>query len=229
MSKKLQKNNSDNIFKDRNNFLTKDTWRIFRIMSEFVEGFEKLSEIKKGISFFGSKRMSPGHKYYKLAYDTAHLAAKRGYSVITGAGQGIMEAASKGAYEAGGVSVGLNILIPEQQITNRYVNYLLDFKYFFVRKVMFTKYSCAFIVFPGGYGTLDELFEALALIQTDRINRVPVVLVGSDYWQGIISWFKGEGIKRQILLEEDLKLFSIADTAEGVLRAVEVFYKKIKG
>ncbi|MFH1876057.1 MAG: TIGR00730 family Rossman fold protein [Candidatus Omnitrophota bacterium] len=203
-----------------------DTWRIFRIMSEFVEGFEALSVIKRGVSVFGSKRMPPSHPYYKLSCKTAHLLTKKGYTIITGAGPGIMEAANKGALAAGGVSVGLNIVIPEQQKPNPYINYLLEFRYFFVRKVIFTKYSKAFVVFPGGYGTLDELFEALALIQTERIDPIPVVLVGKKFWNGMLSWCKDKLLGEGTLIEEDLKLIYIVDTATEIVSAIERFYRK---
>ncbi len=207
--------------------LSMDSWRIFRIMSEFVEGFEALSAIKKGVSFFGSKRFSKDHPYYRLAYQTAYLLAKKGYSIITGAGPGIMEAANKGAFAAKGVSVGLNIAIPEQQNPNPYVNYLLEFKYFFVRKVMFTKYSCAFVFFPGGYGTLDELFEALALVQTQRISPIPIILVLKEYWKEILSWLD-KLASLGTLLNEELRLFKVVDTPQGVLDAIRIFYRKKK-
>ena len=203
-----------------------DSWRIFRIMSEFVEGFESLSWIKKGVSFFGSKAIKSNHPYYKLAYDVAYLLSKNGYTIITGAGPGIMEAANKGAYFAKGKSVGLNIVIPGKQIPNPYINYLLEFKYFFVRKVMFTKYSCAFVVFPGGFGTLDELFEGLALIQTKRIDQILIVLVVRDYWKNLLEWFKEKLIKSNILSQEDLKLFEVVDTPKEVLDVIRKFKKK---
>ncbi len=209
-------------------FVRSDTWRIFRIMSEFVEGFEALSKVKKGVSFFGSKSTLPRDPYYKLAYKSAHLLAKNGYSIITGAGQGIMQAANKGAYDAGGLSTGLNILIPEVQIPNPYINYLIEFRYFFVRKVMFTKYSCVVAVFPGGFGTLDEFFESLALIQADRIEKIPVVLAGSDYWKGLLNWMKGEMIKRGTIEKKDLNLFHVVDTPQQLLSVVKKFYKKTK-
>jgi len=209
-----------------NDFIGKDSWRVFRIMSEFVEGFEGLSKIKNAVSFFGSKRIKENHPYYQLAYRTAKFLAKKGYSIITGAGPGIMEAANKGAYDAGGVSVGLNILIPEQQTPNPYVNYLLEFRYFFVRKVMFAKYSRAFVVFPGGYGTLDELFETLALIQTHRINPFPIILVKRKYWQGLVEWFKEKLISEGTLIKEDLLLFKIVDKKEEVLEEIKKFYRK---
>ena len=195
-------------------------------MSEFVEGFDGLSGIKKAIAFFGSKRAKKNNLYYQLAYKTANLLAKKGYSIITGAGPGIMEAANKGASKAKGKSIGLNILIPEQQVPNPYINYLLEFKYFFVRKVMFAKYSRAFVVFPGGYGTLDELFEALALIQANRIDSFPIILLGKSFWEGLISWLKDTAIKRGTLLKEDLFLFKAVDKPQDVLREIEKFYKK---
>ncbi|UCC95483.1 MAG: TIGR00730 family Rossman fold protein [Candidatus Omnitrophota bacterium] len=208
------------------NFIHADPWRVFRIMSEFVEGFENLLLIKKGVSFFGSHRVSAKHPFYKRARKTAHLLSKKGYTIITGAGSGIMEAANRGAKEAAGKSVGLNILLPEQQIPNRYINYLLEFRYFFVRKVMFTKYSCAFVVFPGGFGTLDELFESLALIQTYRIEPIPVILVDRDYWQGLVHWLKTRLVKEGALRRRELDLFTIVDTPQQVLSSIKTFYKE---
>jgi uncharacterized protein (TIGR00730 family) len=211
----------------KDEFLKSDPWRVFRIMSEFVDGFEGLAGLKKGVSIFGSKRLGPKHPYYQLAYKTAYLLSKRGYGIITGAGPGIMEAANKGAYDAHGLSIGMNILIPEQQKPNPYINYILEFRYFFVRKVIFTKYSRAFVVFPGGLGTFDELFEALALIETDRIDPIPVVLVGSKYWQGLIAWLR-HLMQEGTLVKHNLTLFKIADKPAEVLRAIEDFYRKDK-
>ena len=162
----------------KQDFIKEDPWRIFRIMSEFVDGFEELSDVTNAVSIFGSARAGQSSKYYKVAEDTAKLMVNNGYAVITGAGAGIMEAANKGANKAGGDSIGLNILIPTMQKPNKYVTRLLEFKYFFCRKVMFAKYSKAFIVFPGGFGTLDELFEAITLVQTERVDPFPVILVG---------------------------------------------------
>ena len=213
-------------FKD--DFVRSDTWKIFRIMSEFVDGFEGLASIKRGVSFFGSKNTSPNHPYYKLAYKSAYKLAKKGFSIITGAGGGIMEASNKGAYNAGGVSVGLNILIPEEQLPNPYINHLMEFRYFFVRKVMFTKSSYAFVVFPGGFGTLDELFETLSLVQAQRIEPVPVILVGSDYWKDIVNWFKNRLIKDGAIEKSDVKLFKIVDTPEQVYTSIKSFYAKGK-
>lgn len=211
-------------FKD--DFVTTDTWRIFRIMSEFVDGFEGLSVIKHGVSFFGSKSTAENHPYYKLAYEASYLLAKEGYSIITGAGSGIMEAANKGAYDAKGVSVGLNILIPKEQTPNPYINYLMEFRYFFVRKVMFTKHSYAFVVFPGGFGTLDEFFETLSLVQTYRIEPVPVILVNKDYWGSLIEWFKARLIKERAIDTKDLNLFKLVDKPKDVLSTIKNFYNK---
>jgi len=209
-----------------NDFTHEETWRIFRIMSEFVEGFEVLSKIDKAVSIFGSSRMKPNHKYYKLAEQTAYLLAKEGYAIITGSGPGIMEAANKGAKRAGGLSVGLNIQIPQEQKPNKYVDILLDFRYFFVRKVMFVKYAKAFVIMPGGYGTLDEFTEAINLIQTQRIPKFPVVLLGKDYWEGLISWLKNEVLASGNISKEDLDIFTIVDTPQEVIKVIKKFYAK---
>ncbi|MFH1505228.1 MAG: TIGR00730 family Rossman fold protein [Candidatus Omnitrophota bacterium] len=224
--KLLGANKFKTTFKD--DFIKTDTWRIFRIMSEFVDGFEGLSAIKRGVCFFGSKCTNPKHPYYQLARNSAYLLSKNNYSIITGAGAGIMEAANKGASEAGGVSVGLNILIPQEQMPNKYINYLMQFRYFFVRKVMFTKNSYATVVFPGGFGTLDELFETLALVQALRIEPIPIILVDRGYWSGLLDWFSDKLIKEGAIEKQDLGLFKIADTPAEVLSAIKSFYKKDK-
>ncbi|MCD6539120.1 MAG: TIGR00730 family Rossman fold protein [Candidatus Omnitrophica bacterium] len=205
--------------------IEKDTWRVFRIMSEFVEGYEGLNHIKKGVSIFGSKRAKPTSPYYKFAYKTAFLLGKAGFSILTGAGPGIMEAANKGAKNSGAESIGLNILVPEQQIPNPYASYILEFKYFFIRKVMFAKYSKAFVVFPGGFGTLDEFFEALALVQTERIPKFPIILFGSNYWKGLITWLKDTSVKKGCLEESDFRLFKVVDSPQEVVKTIEKFYK----
>lgn len=212
------------IFKD--DFTREDPWRVFRIMSEFVDGFEELSGVKDAVSIFGSARTRPGNKYFRLAERTASLLARNGYSVITGAGKGIMEASNKGAKKEGGESIGLNILIPIMQCPNKYVTRLLEFKYFFCRKVMFVKYSKAFVVFPGGFGTLDEFFEAITLVQTRRANAFPVILVGSSYWKGLIDWMKGTMIKNGTIDRTDLSIFSMADTPEQVVRGIAEYYRE---
>jgi len=211
----------------KQDFINEDPWRIFRIMSEFVDGFEELSSVNHAVSIFGSaKKKIKSAGFYRLAEKTAYLLAKNGFSVITGAGSGIMEAANKGAKTAGGDSIGLNILIPVMQRPNKYVTRLLEFKYFFVRKVMFAKYSKAFVVFPGGFGTLDELFEAVTLVQTERVEPFPVILVGRNYWKGMVDWIKKTLLKEKAIEERDLKLFSLADTPEEILTAINKFYKK---
>ncbi|MFA5500651.1 MAG: TIGR00730 family Rossman fold protein [Candidatus Omnitrophota bacterium] len=197
-------------------------------MSEFVDGFEELSDLKKAVSIFGSARQGAHStkKYYKVAEDTAHLLAKHGYAVITGAGRGIMEAGNKGAKGAKGKSIGLNILIPIMQKPNQYITKMLEFKYFFCRKVMFVKYSKAFVVFPGGFGTLDELFEAITLVQTERVEPFPVILVGRGYWEGLISWFRSTLLPQGTIDDKDMKLFSVVDKPKEVLAAINKFYRK---
>jgi len=194
-------------------------------MSEFVEGFEGLNHVKKGISIFGSKRAEPKSFYYKAAFDTAFYLGKAGFSVLTGAGPGIMEAANKGAKAAGAESIGLNIFIPEQQVPNPHINYMLEFKYFFIRKFMFAKYSKAFVVFPGGFGTLDEFFEALALVQTLRVPKFPIILFGGNYWKDLVSWLKGVCEARGTLVADDLRLFKLIDSPRQVVREIKKFYK----
>ena len=210
----------------KQDFIKEDPWRIFRIMSEFVDGFEELSNVKKAVSIFGSaKHRRSTKKYYKVAEDTAYLLAKNGYSVITGAGGGIMEAGNKGAKKAGGDSIGLNILIPTAQKPNKYVTRLIEFKYFFCRKVMFAKYSKAFVVFPGGFGTLDEFFEAITLVQTGRVDPFPVILVGKEYWKGLISWIKRTLLPERTIDKADMKLFSVVNTPCEVMAAIDKFHR----
>ncbi|MFH1411189.1 MAG: TIGR00730 family Rossman fold protein [Candidatus Omnitrophota bacterium] len=203
-----------------------EPWRVFRIMSEFVDGFENLRGMCKAVSVFGSARLKPDHAYYVLAEETTKLLAKAGYSVITGGGSGIMEAANRGAKEAGGESVGLNIIIPEGQKANPYVTLPLEFRYFFVRKLMFVKYSKAFIVFPGGFGTLDEFFEALTLIQTEKIDPLPVILVGSEYWKDLLSWIKNTCLGTDTIEKKDMNIFTVTDDPEKVVEAIDAFYAK---
>jgi len=210
----------------RESSISEDPWRVFRIMSEFVDGFEVLSRVKNAVSIFGSSRTKSSHPYYKLAEETAYLLAKAGYSVITGSGAGIMEASNRGAKRGGGQSIGLNIQIPVQQKPNKYVDTLLDFHYFFVRKVMFVKYAKAFVIMPGGYGTLDEFFEALNLIQTERIDKFPVVLLGKDYWEGMIDWLKKTVLEKGNISKEDLDIFSVVDSPKEVLAAIKKFYRQ---
>jgi uncharacterized protein (TIGR00730 family) len=215
--------------KDWQEIKVTDSWQIFKIMAEFVDGFEKLAKIGPCVSIFGSARTKENNVYYKMAEDIARLLTERGYGVISGGGPGIMEAANKGAYQAGGKSVGLNIELPFEQFHNKYIDRdkLLEFDYFFVRKVMFMKYSQGFIVLPGGFGTLDEMFEALTLIQTGKIARFPIVLVGTSYWKGLIDWVKETMLlKEHNINEEDLNLFRLVDTAEDAAEHIFRFYDK---
>ena len=215
--------------KDWQEIKVTDSWQIFKIMSEFVDGFEKLAKIGPCVSIFGSARTKNENPYYKLAEDCARLLTEHGYGVISGGGPGIMEAANKGAYQAGGKSVGLNIELPFEQFHNKYIDRdkLLEFDYFFVRKVMFMKYSQGFIILPGGFGTLDEMFEALTLIQTGKIARFPIVLVGSSYWTGLMDWVKQTMLLQESNIhEEDLNLFRIVDTAEEAAEHIFRFYDK---
>ena len=209
-----------------NDFTREDPWRVFRIMSEFVEGFEVLSKVGKAVSIFGSARTARGAEYYKLGEEVAYHVAKAGYAVITGSGSGMMEAANKGTRRAGGLSVGLNIQIPCAQKPNDYVDTLLDFRYFFVRKVMFVKYAKAFVILPGGYGTFDEFFEAITLIQTERINKFPVVLVGSEYWNGLLDWLKKTVLVKGNISKSDLDIFTVVDKPKEVAAAIKKFYAK---
>lgn len=215
--------------KDWNEIKTHDTWVIFRVMSEFVEGFEKMSRIGPCVSIFGSARTKPEHKYYKDAEEIAVKLVKAGYGVISGGGPGIMEAANKGAHSEGGKSVGLNIVLPFEQSGNIYIDpdKLINFDYFFVRKVMFVKYSQGFIVMPGGFGTLDELFEAMTLIQTKKIGRFPIVLYGSEFWDGLIDWVKAVLLEKEgNISASDLDLFSIVDSPDEAVKVIDDFYTK---
>jgi len=211
-----------------NEIKTNDSWAIFKIMAEFVEGFERLSKIGPCVSIFGSARTKPNQEYYKLAENIAFELTKNGYGVITGGGPGIMEAGNKGANRGGGISVGLNIDLPFEQHDNPYIDSdkSLDFDYFFVRKVMFVKYSQGFVVMPGGFGTLDELFEAITLIQTKKIGKFPIVLVGKKYWSGLFEWIKNTLLAEGSISPKDLDLISIVDTEDEVLEVINTFYKK---
>ena len=215
--------------KNWNEIKTKDSWQIFKIMSEFVEGFETMGKIGPCVSIFGSARTTDENPYYRLAEKIAYELTQNGYGVITGGGPGIMEAANKGAQRGEGKSVGLNIVLPFEQSSNPYIDNdkLINFDYFFVRKVMFVKYAQGFIVLPGGVGTLDELFEAITLIQTKKIGKFPIVLVGKSFWRGIIDWIKETMLaKEKNISPEDLDLFSVVDTSEEALEVINNFYNK---
>jgi len=211
-----------------NEIRTNDSWAIFKIMAEFVEGYERLGKMGPCVSIFGSARTKEDHEYYKLAESIAYELTQNGYGVITGGGPGIMEAGNKGAHRGKGTSVGLNIELPFEQHDNPYIDKdkSLDFDYFFVRKVMFVKYSQGFVVMPGGFGTLDELFEAITLIQTKKIGKFPIVLVGRKFWSGLIDWIKSTMITEGTISPNDLDLISIVDTEDEVLDVINTFYKK---
>jgi uncharacterized protein (TIGR00730 family) len=217
----------ENTHKKWNEIKTNDSWSIFKIMGEFVEGYEKLSLIGPCISIFGSARTKASNKYYKLTEEISAEIVKRGYGVITGGGPGIMEAANKGAKENNGKSVGLCIELPFEENSNKFIDKdkKLNFDYFFVRKVMFVRYAQGFIVMPGGFGTLDELFEALTLIQTNKVEMFPIILVGSEFWEGLIKWIKNTLLEENYnISSEDLDLFKIADTKEDVINILEEFH-----
>ncbi len=202
-------------------FLTADTWRVFRIMAEFVEGFESLSQIPRAVTVFGSARARPGDEDYRYAEDLGRALAKAGHAVITGGGPGHMEAVNKGAFEAGGQSIGVCIELPREEKPNAFLTRVVSFRYFFVRKVMFVKYTKAFVILPGGFGTLDEMFEALTLIQTRKVPSFPVILAGDDkYWDGLIDWIKGSLVPRGKVSPEDVALLQRARTPEEVVLLV---------
>ena len=207
-----------------------DTWRVFRIMAELVEGFEALNNIGPAVTIFGSARLKPGSPYYNKCLKVSETLAKDGFAIISGGGPGIMEAANKGAQNANGTSVGLNIELPMEQAPNIYQDINVDFRYFFVRKLMFVKYAVGYVIFPGGFGTLDEMFEALTLIQTKKIRGFPVVLVGSEYWRGLIDWVKNTMLEMGNVSPEDIDLLQIVDEPEDVCSIISNRYKdRIKG
>ena len=234
MSVEIYENEDDKIqekFKQKtwNEIRSNDSWAIFKIMSEFVNGYESMSRIGPCVSVFGSARTKPGDKYYELAESIAYKISKAGYGVITGGGPGIMEAGNKGAHRGEGTSVGLNIDLPFEQHFNPYIDKdkNLNFDYFFVRKVMFVKYSQGFVVMPGGFGTLDELFEAVTLIQTKKIGKFPIILVGTEYWSGLLDWIKNVMIdKFKNASPEDMDLIRLVDNEDEVVEALDAFYKK---
>ena len=212
-----------------NEIRTNDSWAVFKIMSEFVEGYERLGKIGPCVSIFGSARTKPGTKYYELAEDIAFKLTENDYGVITGGGPGIMEAGNKGAKKGKGISVGLNIDLPFEQEGNPYIDNdkLINFDYFFVRKVMFVKYAQGFIVLPGGFGTLDELFEAITLIQTTKTGKFPIILVGKDFWSGMLKWVKEVLLdQEQNISPKDIDLMVLVDTAEEAVNEINKFYKK---
>ncbi|MCF8302208.1 MAG: TIGR00730 family Rossman fold protein [Bacteroidales bacterium] len=214
--------------KDWNEILTSNSWSVFKIMAEFVDGFEKMARIGPCVSIFGSARIKEQNPYYKLAEETAYLLTKKGFGIITGGGPGVMEAANKGAHTAGGKSVGLNIEVPWEQSANSFIDNdkLLSFDYFFVRKVMFMKYSQGYIVLPGGFGTLDELFEAITLIQTHKMVSFPIVMLVKDFWEGLVDWIKQRLLAEKNINPDDLEIFTVVDTPQEAVDLVEDFYKQ---
>jgi uncharacterized protein (TIGR00730 family) len=214
--------------KSWNEIKTYDSWQIFKIISEFVEGFEKMGAIGPCVSVFGSARTTPANPYYKMAEELAYLIVKKGFGVITGGGPGIMEAANKGAHFSGGKSVGLNINLPFEQGANVFIDpdKLIGFDFFFVRKVMFMKYSQGYIVMPGGFGTLDELFEAVTLIQTHKMVNFPIILLGKDYWSGLIDWIKDKMLSEKNINADDMNLIQLVDSPEEAITIIEEFYNK---
>ena len=213
--------------KDWNEIKSNDSWAIFKIMAEFVQGYESMARINPSVSVFGSARTKPDNKYYQKAVNISRMLGEKGYGVITGGGPGVMEAGNKGAQEGGGQSIGLNIDLPFEQSGNKYIDQdaNLKFDYFFVRKVVFVKYSQAFVVLPGGFGTLDELFEALTLIQTKKIARKPIVFIGKDYWQGLIDWIKNTMLTEGNISAPDLDLFKVLDDEEEAVKYIDDFFK----
>jgi hypothetical protein len=197
-----------------------ESWRVFRVMAEFVDGIEQLSPLEPAVTIFGSARSKPGDTYYTMAEQMGKMLAEEGFSVITGGGPGIMEAANKGAYEAGGQSVGLNIVLPFEQKLNPYTTIHINFRYFFVRKVMFVKYAMSYVIFPGGFGTMDELFESLTLIQTDKIKPFPVILIGSQYWAGLLAWINDTMLSEGMILPEDRCIFTLVDTPADAVEII---------
>ncbi len=224
----MKRENLDQNFNKKtwNEIKTKDSWQLFKIMSEFVNGFEKMAQIGPCVTIFGSARMTQENKYYRLATDIGETLSVSGYGVITGGGPGIMEAGNKGAKNGGAPSVGLNIDLPFENSSNPYIDLdkNMNFDYFFIRKVMFVKYSQAFVVMPGGMGTLDELFEAITLIQTQKIDKFPIILVGSEFWRGLIDWIKKILIDEATISLKDLELISIVDSPDEVIQIIEEFY-----
>ena len=202
-----------------------DTWRVFRIMAELVEGFEALNNIGPAVTVFGSARLEPGSRYYNKCFKVAENLAKAGFTVISGGGPGIMEAANKGAQNANGTSVGLNIELPMEQSPNAFQDIKVEFRYFFVRKLMFVKYAVGYVIFPGGFGTMDELFEALTLIQTKKIRSFPVILVGKEYWEGMIGWLKNTVLTMGNISSEDIDLLHIVDEPDEVCAIINRRYK----
>ncbi|GAB6072059.1 TIGR00730 family Rossman fold protein [Venenivibrio stagnispumantis] len=209
-----------------NELKKEEAWRLFRIIGDFIDGFDIMPDYQPSVTIFGSARVDENDQYYQAAREVAFKLAKKGFSIVTGGGPGIMEAGNRGAYEAGGNSIGLNIALPTEQIPNKYANVILNFHYFFARKMMLVKYASAFILFPGGYGTLDELTETLVLIQTKKLKPFPVILYGKEYWEGLYNWLKDKVVKDGYIDEKDLNLFRIMDDIDEIVEYIEESYIK---
>lgn len=207
-------------------FKNDDTWRVLRIMSEFCEGYEEMHDVERGVAFFGSARTKPSDPVYKQAVRTTELFGKAGFDIITGGGPGIMEAANRGARKAKALSIGLNIVLPFEQEANNYIDRLIDFRYFFVRKVMFLKYAKGAVIFPGGFGTLDETMELITLVQTEKMGRLPIVLMGKKFWGGLIRWLRGTLLKEETISPGDLDLYLVTDSPEKALEHIKTEYEK---
>jgi uncharacterized protein (TIGR00730 family) len=205
--------------------MARESWKVFQVMAEFVEGYERLVHIPPSVSLFGSARLKPGHKWYTLAQETGKALSEAGFTVVTGGGPGIMEAANKGAKEGPSLSVGLNIVLPHEEVANDYQDISLRFRHFFTRKVMFVKYASAYVVMPGGFGTLDELAEILALVQTGKTRRIPIILMVESFWKDLLVWIKAQMVGNGTVNEEDLALYKIADTPEQIVEQLHEFYK----
>lgn len=212
---------------ERDRILNRDSWKVFQIMAEFVDGFQQLADISPSVSIFGSARFKPDHEYYQISEHIARLLSDAGFTVVSGGGPGVMEAANKGAFEGKSDSVGLNIKLPHEQSGNPYQNIGVTFKYFFARKVMFVKYASAYVVMPGGFGTLDELAEILTLIQTGKTKRIPIILYGSEFWKGLTDWFEQTLVTVETISPEDLDLFKITDDPQEVVDAIFDFYEGV--
>jgi uncharacterized protein (TIGR00730 family) len=213
---------AENAAKDA--LLSREAWKVFQIMAEFVEGYERLAKIRPSVSIFGSARTAPDHPYYKLGEEIGYALSRAGFSVVTGGGPGLMEAANKGAFRGKAPSIGLNIRLPREQHTNAYQDISLTFRHFFSRKVMFVKYASAYVILPGGFGTLDEFFEILTLIQTGKTRRIPIIFVGSEFWDGMVTWFRERLIDDRMIDTEELELVSVANKPEEVVELIFAHY-----
>jgi len=225
MDQKVKKNYKSAEARDR--LLNRDSWKVFQIMAEFVDGFQQMADVSPSVSIFGSARFKPDHPYYQVSEELSRLLSDAGFAVVSGGGPGVMEAANKGAFAGKSASVGLNIKLPHEQTGNPYQDIGITFKYFFARKVMFVKYASAYVVMPGGFGTLDEFAEILTLIQTGKTKRIPIILYGSEFWEGLVGWFEDTLVKAGTISPDDTSLFSITDDPQEVVSAIFDFYEGV--